>query len=75
MSDELPAQKKPAKPPPVECDLSQVMSHGPALSQALGPGRATLVLLFGIARARRGPIGIAAIVGIAATFIYNVHLR
>jgi hypothetical protein len=75
MSDELPTPKKPAKPPPVECDLSQVMAHAPALSQALGPGRATLVLLFGLAKTKRGSFGIAAIVTAMGTGIYNLLLK
>ena len=72
MSEELPVPKKPAKPPPVECELSQVMGHAPALSQALGPRWAVLVLLFGLAKTRYGSFGIATIVtavgGVAFTF-------
>jgi hypothetical protein len=64
-----------AKPPPVECDLSQVMAHAPALSQALGPGRATLVLLFRLAKTRRGSVGIMAALGIVGTFLYNSYLK
>jgi len=75
MSDELPAPKKSAKPPPVDCDLSQVMAHAPALSQALGPGRATLVLLFGLAKTKRGSFGIAAAVTAMGSIVYNVFLK
>jgi hypothetical protein len=58
----LPVSKPPSKTPPVECELSQVMAHAPALSQALGPRLAVLVLMFGLAKTRYGSFGIAAIV-------------
>jgi hypothetical protein len=51
------------------------MAHGPALSQALGPGRATLVLLFGIAKTRRGSLGIAAAVTAMGSIVYNMFLK
>jgi hypothetical protein len=62
MSDELPVPKKPAKPPPGECELSQVMSHARELSESLGPRLAALVLMFGLAKTRYGSFGIATIV-------------
>ena len=62
MSNELSVPKKQAKPPPTECELSQVMAHGPALSEALGPRLAALVLMFGLAKTRYGTFGIAAII-------------
>jgi hypothetical protein len=71
MSDELPIPKKPAKPPPVECELSQVIAHAPALSQALGPRLAALVLMFGLAKTRYGSFGIAAIVTAMGGIAYN----
>ena len=73
MSDVLPVPKKPAKPPPGECELSQVMSHALALSEALGPWRATLVLLVGLAKTRFGSLGIATIIaavgGVVITYL------
>jgi hypothetical protein len=72
MSELLPVPKKqPAKPPPVECELSQVMAHAPALSQALGPRWAVLVLVFGLAKTRYGSFGIATIVTAMGTVAYN----
>lgn len=72
MSEPLP--KKP-KPPPAESDLSQVMAHGPALSEAFGPRLGALVLLFGIARTRRGFVGITTAISIAGTVFYNYFLK
>src|ERR1041384_6028643 len=43
------------KGPPPESDLSQVIAHGPALSTAYGRYLGALLMLFAIAKARRGP--------------------
>jgi hypothetical protein len=73
MSDELTIPKKSVKPPPGECELSQVMAHAPALSHALGPWRATLILLVGLAKTRFGSLGIATIItavgGVVITYL------
>jgi hypothetical protein len=63
------------KGPPTETDLSQVMAHGPALSQAYGPRLGALLLLFAIAKARTGPLGITAAIGIVGTALYHLLLK
>jgi hypothetical protein len=75
MSDELPAPKKQSKPPPGESDLSQVMAHAPALSQAFGPRMGAIVLIFGLSRTRYGSFGIAAIVTAMGSIAYNFLLK
>ncbi len=66
---------RPTKGPPTESDLSQVIAHGPALSQAYGPRIGALLLLFAIAKARRGTFGITAAIGIVGTALYHVLIR
>jgi hypothetical protein len=63
------------KGPPLESDLSQVIAHGPALSTAYGRYLGALLMLFAIAKARRGPLGYATVIGVAATALYHMLWR
>ncbi|MGY8635825.1 hypothetical protein RAD15_25475 [Bradyrhizobium sp. 14AA] len=72
---ELPVPRKPVKPPPVECELSQVMAHAPALSEALGPRLAALILMFGLAKTRYGSFGIAAIITAVGSIAYKMIVK
>lgn len=56
---------------PTESDLSQVMAHGPALCEAYGKFWATIIMLFAIAKARKGSVGIATLVTVAAGVAYH----
>jgi hypothetical protein len=61
--------------PPHQSDLSQVMAHGPALSQAFGPRLGALLMIFAIVKARRGPLGVIAVVMTVATAVYHVFWK
>ncbi len=63
------------KGPPTESDLSQVMAHGPALCAAYGRFLGAALMMFAIAKTRRGSFGLTAIVGLAGTIIYNAYLK
>lgn len=65
---------KPPKPPPMQSDLSQVLAHGPAMSQAFGPFLGGFLLFTAILKSRRGAIGIGAAVT-AAFFISRYLFR
>jgi hypothetical protein len=54
-----------------ESDLSQVLSHGPALRRAYGRAGGGLLLLVAILKASRGPLGLAAIMTVAFTAAYK----
>ncbi|MET4361277.1 hypothetical protein ABIB06_001853 [Bradyrhizobium sp. LB8.2] len=68
MSEPVPTKPKAT---PTESDLSQVMAHGPALSQAFGPRLGALVLMFGLAKTRYGSFGIATIITAVGGIVYN----
>jgi hypothetical protein len=63
------------KGPPTESDISQVMAHGPALCQAYGKFWATVIMLFAIAKARRGAVGAVTALSVVVTFFYNVFWK
>jgi hypothetical protein len=69
-----PVPRRPKEPPP-ESDLSQLMAHGPALCQAYGRFWGAIIMMFAIAKARRGPLGIATVVTVMAGVVYNVFWR
>jgi hypothetical protein len=52
-------------------DLSQVLSHGPALSVAYGRLWGGLLMLAAILRASRGPLGFAAAVTLAGGILFR----
>lgn len=51
------------------------MAHGPALCQAYGRYLGAFLMLVAITKARRGTIGILAVVGILGSFIYRMYLK
>jgi hypothetical protein len=51
------------------------MAHGPALCEAYGKFWATIIMLFAIAKARRGSIGIATLVTVAAGVAYHTFWK
>jgi hypothetical protein len=61
-----------SKGPPPESDLSQVMAHGAALSQAYGKYLGALLLLIAISKTRRGALGILAGMGALGLFILKM---
>ena len=61
--------------PPVESDLSQVMAHGPAYRAAFGPFLGALLIMFAIAKARRGPLGFVTLAGVIGTFCYHAFWK
>lgn len=63
------------KESPLESDLSQVIAHGPALSAAYGRTLGALLMMFAIAKARRGPLGIVTAAGVAVTAIYHAFWK
>lgn len=65
----------PKKPKPTESDLSQILAHGPAFCAAFGRPIGALLMLFAIAKARRGVVGITTAVSLAGTFAYNIFLK
>jgi hypothetical protein len=58
--------------PRPESDLSQVLSHGPALSFAYGRAWGGLLILVAILKASRGPLGVAAALTVAAGFLFRL---
>lgn len=63
------------KAPPNESDLSQLMAHGPALCQAYGRFWATVIMLFAIAKARKGSLGVISLITLVAGVGYNAFLK
>jgi hypothetical protein len=55
-----------------QSDLSQVMSHGPALCAAYGRFWGAVIMMLAITKARRGPLGIAAGVTFFGYGIYRI---
>jgi hypothetical protein len=72
MSETAPRR---TKGPPLESDLSQVIAHGPALSAAYGRFLGATLMMFAIAKARRGPLGYLAGLGVAATALYHAFWK
>jgi hypothetical protein len=60
---------------PSECDLSQVLAHGPALSLAYRKAWGGLLMLVAIMKANRGPIGIAAAVTLICAVAHKLWFR
>jgi hypothetical protein len=69
-----PVPKKP-NAPPAESDLSQILSHGPAVCAAFGRPLGAFIIYLAINKARRGFVGITTAVSIAGTVLYNYFLR
>lgn len=65
---------KPPKGASAQSDLSQVMAHGPAYREAYGRLLGAILMLFAIAKTRRGPLGIATLAGVIATF-YHIYWK
>jgi hypothetical protein len=55
-----------------ESDLSQVLSHGPAMSTAYGKTWGGLIMLAAIMKASRGPVGIATAITLICTVAYKL---
>jgi hypothetical protein len=53
-------------------DLSQVLSHGPALSFAYGRLWGGLLMLAAILKASRGPLGFVAAVTLAGGVLFRI---
>jgi hypothetical protein len=67
---------KPPKPkPPIESDLSQILSHAPACRAAYGLWFGTLIMLVAIAKTRQGALGVATAVGLAMTIVRQVFWK
>jgi hypothetical protein len=58
-----------------ESDLSQVLAHGPAMSAAYGRLWGGILMLAAIFKASRGPLGVAALLTVAATILYKHWFR
>lgn len=65
---------KRSKETPAQSDLSQVMAHGPAYREAYGRLLGAILMLFAMAKTRRGPLGIATLAGALAA-IYQIYLK
>jgi hypothetical protein len=70
-----PVPKKPPRVPPAESDLSQILSHGPAVCAAFGRPLGAFIIYLALNKARRGFIGVTTAVSIAGTFFYNYFLK
>jgi hypothetical protein len=67
--------EKPPKPKPAESDLSQILAHAPACREAYGRFLGAVIMLFAMNKARRGVVGVAAIVSAAGTFFYQLFWK
>lgn len=67
MSDTV--SRSPKAGPP--SDISQVLSHGPALCQAYGRFWGTVLLLFALGKTRRGFVSLGAGVVALGALIYR----
>lgn len=68
----LPTRSPKLGPP---SDISQVLSHGPALSASFGRPMGAFLMLVAIIYARRGTFGIVAGVAVAGGIIFQVAKR
>lgn len=71
-SEPAPSRRKGPTP---ESDLSQVIAHGPALCNSYGRFLGAILMMFAIAKARRGPLGYVALAGVALTVIYRAFWK
>lgn len=51
------------------------MAHGPALCAAYGRFWGAVLMMFAIAKSRRGPVGIATVVTLIAGVAYHAILK
>lgn len=58
-----------------ESDLSQVLAHGPALSEAYGRIIGSVLVLAAVLKTSRGPLGVAALLTVAVTILYKLWFR
>jgi hypothetical protein len=72
MSDAVPRR---GKGPPPESDLSQLIAHGPALRDAHGRYIGAAIMVFALAKARRGPVGIATAFTVISGIAYHLLMR
>ncbi len=63
---------KSSKPPSGQSDLSQVLEHGPAMSQSFGRPLGGFLLFIAIIKVSRGAIGIGA--GVMAAIWLAIYL-